>query len=106
MDPTLVRGNLDLVLLSILEGGERYGLDISKEANTRTDGYFQLNAGSLYPALHRLEKHGWIQSQERQPPRGGPSVRYYTLTDAGRAELHRKRSAYDTFHAALRALWS
>lgn len=50
MEPNLLKGNLDLILLSILENGQKYGLEITKEANTRTQGYFDLNAGSLYPA--------------------------------------------------------
>ncbi len=101
----LFKGNLDLILLSVLEGGERYGLEIGKEVGARTQGYFQLNAGSLYPALHRLERARWVQAEERQPPRGGPAVRYYQLTPAGRAELARRRDTYGRFDRALRALW-
>ena len=105
MDTQLVRGNLDLVLLSILEGGEAYGLEISKAAGQGTGGYFALNAGSLYPALHRLEKAGFLGSAERQPPRGGPAVRYYHLTEAGKSDLKRRREAYLSFDQAVRALW-
>jgi PadR family transcriptional regulator, regulatory protein PadR len=105
MDTQLVRGNLDLVLLSILEDGEAYGLEISKAAGEGTGGYFALNAGSLYPALHRLEKAGFLGSVGRQPPRGGPEVRYYHLTDLGCTELQRRRDAYQTFDQAVRALW-
>lgn len=105
MDTQLVRGNLDLVLLSVLEGGEAYGLEIAKAAGEGTGGYFALNAGSLYPALHRLEKAGHLGSVGRQTPRGGPEVRYYHLTEAGRAELQRRRDAYVSFDRAVRALW-
>jgi PadR family transcriptional regulator, regulatory protein PadR len=105
MDTQLVRGNLDLVLLSILEGGEAYGLEISKAAGEGSGGYFALNAGSLYPALHRLEKAGFLGVTERTPPRGGPAVRYYRLTLAGQAELGRRRAAYHSFDQAVRALW-
>ena len=105
MEPNLLKGNLDLILLSILEGGQKYGLEITKEANTQTQGYFDLNAGSLYPALHRLERAGWVHSESRPPPRGGPSVRYYQLTPAGQQALIDKRRAYATFDDALRALW-
>ena len=48
-DPKLLKGNLELILLSILEKVEMYGLEIVKEANSRTDGYFQFKEGSLYP---------------------------------------------------------
>ena len=105
MDPNLFKGNLDLIVLSVLEGGERYGLEITKEVNARTEGYLILNAGSLYPALHRLERAALVSVQERTPPRGGPKARYYTLTEAGRAELSRRRAAYRDFDQALRALW-
>lgn len=105
MDPNLFKGNLDLILLSVLEGGERYGLEITKEVNGRTNGYVQLNAGSLYPALHRLEKAGWVQAEHRPPPRGGPSVRYYRLTESGARALRDKRDAYERFNAAMGALW-
>jgi len=105
VDPNLLKGNLDLILLSILEGGQMYGLEITKEANARTGGYFELNAGSLYPALHRLEQGGLVVGETRPPPRGGPSVRFYRLTPAGRDALSRKRQAYASFDHALRALW-
>ena len=105
MDLNLLKGNLDLILLSILEAGETYGLELTKAANVRTDGYFDLNAGSLYPALHRFERAGWVTSESRPPPRGGPSVRYYRLTPEGQQALHAKRRAYATFDQALRGLW-
>ncbi|GGQ96654.1 PadR family transcriptional regulator [Deinococcus ruber] len=106
MDTQLVRGSLDMVLMSVLRSGEMYGLEITKAANLDTGGYFTLNAGSLYPALHRLERAGFLGSSERQPPRGGPAVRYYHLTDAGRAELQRRMDAYTRFDEAVRTLWS
>jgi PadR family transcriptional regulator, regulatory protein PadR len=105
MDLNLLKGNLEVILLSILEDGERYGLEITKEANTRTDGYFKLNAGSLYPTLHRLEKLEWVRAETRQPPRGGPSVRYYRLTESGLQALRDKQKAYSTFDSALKSLW-
>ena len=105
MDTQLVRGSLDMVLMSVLSGGEMYGLEITKAAGEGTGGYFTLNAGSLYPALHRLERAGFLSSSERQPPRGGPAVRYYQLTEAGRAELGRRRNAYQLFDQAVRTLW-
>lgn len=104
-DPNLFRGNLDLILLSVLEDGEKYGLEITKEVNARTDGFFRLNAGSLYPALHRMEKSGFVCAEERQPPRGGSPVRYYRLTETGQKHLEAKRRAYQAFHGAMKSLW-
>ena len=65
-----------------------------------------VNAGSLYPALHRLERAGYLQAQETTPARGGPSVRTYALTDTGRAELRRRQDSYQSFDQAMRRLWS
>ena len=106
METQLVRGSLDMVLMSVLRGGEMYGLEIGKAASQGTGGYFTLNAGSLYPALHRLERAGWLASEERPPPRGGPAVRYYRLTGAGMTELQRRMNAYRQFDSAVRTLWS
>ena len=105
MDANLFKGNLDLILLSVLEGGEGYGLDISKRVDALTGGHITLNAGSLYPALHRLERAGHLAATLAAPARGGPPVKTYRLTDAGRAELQRRREAYSAFDQALRSLW-
>jgi len=105
MDVNLFKGNLDLILLSVLETGEGYGLDITKRVGALTDGHITLNAGSLYPALHRLERAGFLAAALSPPARGGPPVKTYRLTDAGRAELVRRREAYAAFDQALRTLW-
>jgi len=105
MDPNLFKGNLELILLSILEEGEKYGLEITKEANVRTDGYFRLNVGSLYPTLHKLERAGFLTVETRPNPRGGANLRYYQLTDEGGKVLEERRKAFETFDNAMRALW-
>lgn len=106
MDLNLFKGNLDLILLSVLEREGGYGQDIAKRVNALTGGEITLNAGSLYPALHRLERAGYLQAQETIPARGGPSVRTYALTDTGRAELRRRQDSYQSFDRAMRRLWS
>ena len=105
LDPNLLKGNLDLILLSILENGEMYGLEITKEAQARTDGYFSFSVGSLYPALHRLEQSGLIRGEFRPAPRGGSPVKFYALTDAGQKTLQAKREDFDAFALAMRSLW-
>lgn len=105
MDLNLLRGNLDLILLSVLEREAGYGQDIAKRVNALTDGDIRLNAGSLYPALHRLESAGYLQASSAVPARGGPPVKTYALTHAGRAELQRRRESYRSFDEALRRLW-
>ncbi|SMB94836.1 PadR family transcriptional regulator [Deinococcus hopiensis] len=105
MDVNLFKGNLNLILLSVLEGGEGYGLDLTKRVDALTGGHITLNAGSLYPALHRLERAGHLTATLVTPARGGPPVKTYRLTDAGRVELERRREAYSAFDQALRSLW-
>ena len=104
MDSNLLKGNLDLILLSILEGSAMYGLEISKQAQVGTGGYFDLRVGSLYPALHRLEQSGAIEGEFRPAPRGGAPVKYYWLTEGGRRELARKRREFEVFSAHLQSL--
>ncbi|MBC7646402.1 MAG: PadR family transcriptional regulator [Pseudopedobacter sp.] len=101
MDSNLLKGNLELILLGILEDGEMYGLEISKATNARTDGLFSVSVGSLYPALHKLEASGFVSSVERTPPRGGAKVRYYQMTEEGGKLLEAKRKLYRTFDGAM-----
>ena len=97
MDPNLLKGHLDLVLLAALEHEPKYGSQIASDIHQQTSGAFVFKEGSLYPALHRLEKAGWITGDFRQLPRGGSPVKYYTLTPSGRTALHDKRAAYRAF---------
>ena len=105
LEPNLLKGNLDLILLSILEHDAHYGLEIVKEAQARTDGYFDFKEGSLYPALHRLTQAGWLEAEFKYSPRGGAPVRYYHLTERGRGALREKREAFKHFAESVQALW-
>ncbi|MFC5849375.1 PadR family transcriptional regulator [Deinococcus petrolearius] len=98
-------GDLELLLLTLLEGGERYGLELSKELRAMTEGDVDLNAGTLYPALHRMEKRGWLSSDNRPSPRGGHPLRYYILTDQGKRALNDKRDSYRKWHRGLTERW-
>jgi DNA-binding PadR family transcriptional regulator len=104
MRTNLLRGNLDLVLLIILAAEPKYGLEIISEANERTGGYFAFKEGSVYPALHRLEKSGFVTAAFAPSDTGGPRRRYYSLTPAGRDELEAKRREWETFTGAIRSL--
>jgi PadR family transcriptional regulator, regulatory protein PadR len=106
MDSNLLRGSLDLILLAILEDEPKYGLEIISEAKLRTDGYFEFKEGSLYPALHRLEKAKLLKAEFAPSDAGGPRRRYYKLTDKGIKELSVRREAFETFDGAVRAVWS
>lgn len=105
MTGQLLRGNLDLILLAILEDGPKYGRQIIGEAKDRTGGYFDFREGSLYPALHRLERSKLVVAEFAPSDAGGPRRRYYRLTERGERELAAKRQAFEAFNGAVKALW-
>jgi PadR family transcriptional regulator PadR len=82
----LKKGSVQLCILALLREGKKYGFQIIKELREKSNGYFDLKEGTLYPALHRLEKRGYLKSkwvtEGDRPPR-----KYYTLTKQGRKAL-------------------
>jgi PadR family transcriptional regulator, regulatory protein PadR len=104
-DPNLLKGNLELILLSILEHNEMYGLEIIEEANTQTDGYFEFKEGSVYPALHRLTQQGFLTASFKPSPRGGMPSRYYAISQSGKTALEEKRRAFQQFNQKVETLW-
>ena len=105
MSKSLLRGNFDLVLLALLDDGAKYGLELIAEARSRTDGYFDLKEGSLYPALARLETAKSVESEVVASKIGGPPRRYYRLTQRGRDELLEKRRTWEQFNGKVGSLW-
>lgn len=105
MDRAFVRGNLNLLILSLLHSGPHYGLQVAKEINALIDGDGLLSYGSLYPALHRLESQGLIQGTDGPSPEGARPIRQYALTEAGRAHLADLKAAQRSFQRTLAALW-
>lgn len=101
MESTLKQGTLDLVLLSVLEHQELYGLQILQEVNTRTQGAFDFKEGSLYPVLHRMVKAGWIKSNWQPSTSGGPPRKYYELTASGKDALKRKSKEWRNLRDAI-----
>ncbi|WP_261663356.1 PadR family transcriptional regulator [Deinococcus sp. Marseille-Q6407] len=102
--PDLLRGHLDLILLTILERQPLYGFAIIQEARARTDGYFDFREGSLYPALHRLEKAGLLSTHDGETGRNGKPRKYYALTAEGVRWLALKRDEFEQFTGAVRSL--
>ena len=96
----LLKGSLDLLLLTLLEHSPLYGYQIVKELRARTAEVVQLKEGSLYPALHRLEAAGLLESYW-QPRDDGAARRYYRLTAAGRVALPARRATWQRFTAAV-----
>src|SRR3989441_13203477 len=82
----LKKGSIQLCLLALLAKEEKYGFQIIHELRDRSNGFFDLKEGTLYPALRRLEERGFVQSRWQEPASGMPR-KYYRLTDRGRTAL-------------------
>ena len=82
----LMRGTLDLLILKTLELGPRHGMSVAERLRQITSGTFEVKPGSLFPALHRLEQHGFIAGEWTQSPEGR-RVKAYRLTAQGRRQL-------------------
>jgi transcriptional regulator len=82
----LLKGTLDLLILRTLELRPMHGSAIADRISQITQGAFQVKAGSLFPALHRLEQEGWIEGQWQESTEGR-RVRSYTLTRDGKRQL-------------------
>ena len=83
---SLLRGTLDLLVLRLLAAGPKHGYAISRRLCDLSDEWLQVDEGSLYPCLYRMEERGWIRS-ELQVSENNRRARYYTLTASGREEL-------------------
>lgn len=83
---TLLQGTLDLLILKTLTLGELHGLAIARRIEQVTKGTFQVKPGSLFPALHRLERRGWVIS-EFGKSETNRDAKYYRITQAGRRQL-------------------
>lgn len=94
-----LRGHLDLLLLAILADGARHGYAIIDDLRERSDDAFDLPEGTVYPALHRLDKGGYLDSEWTQVH--GRRRRTYRLTDTGRGALGEQRDAWDEFSNAV-----
>src|SRR2546429_443832 len=90
----LKMGSIQLCLLALLKKEEKYGFQILHELRDRSNGFFDLKEGTLYPALRRLEERGFVQSRWQEPTSGMPR-KYYRLTDRGRTALREALAVWD-----------
>ena len=103
----LIRGNVTTIILGSLWSQDRYGYDILKEIETRSEGQYKLKQPTLYNQLKRLEKQGLISSYDGDPDdTGGGRRRYYALTAEGRNFLVRERTEYEYSRTILDKLVS
>ena len=96
----LLRGTLDLLILRTLDLQPLHGVAIADRIRQVTGGTFSVQAGSLFPALHRLEQEGWIAG-EWTTSDPGRRVKAYTLTTAGRRQLTAERRLWDRIVMAV-----
>ena len=100
----LLQGTLDLIILQTLRWGPRHGYGLAQMVRASSRDLLQVDTGSLYPALHRLEKKGlidaeWVVSDNRQ------RVKEYRLSPAGRKQLAAERSRWEQFSAAMAGIF-
>ena len=98
--PDLLPGTLDLLILRTLQPGPMHGWAISERVQQISQDVLQINQGSLYPALHRLEHPGWIEAEWRVSELGR-RAKYYRLTASGRRQLAVEASEWERMSAAI-----
>lgn len=96
----LLQGTLDLLVLKTLQPGPTHGWDIAQRIRQVSREVLQVNQGSLYPALHRLEAQGWITS-EWGASENNRQAKFYRLTPAGRRQLAAETENWERFAGAI-----
>jgi transcriptional regulator len=99
----LLQGTLDLLILQTLRWGAQHGYGISQAIRSGSNDVLQVETGSLYPALHRLEKRGWVQT-EWKTSENKQRAKYYSLTPAGQKQLTVEQSRWSQIVEAVAAL--
>lgn len=97
---TLLHGTLDALILKALAGGPRHGYGVARWLEERTDEVLSVEEGSLYPALYRLEKRGWIEA-EWGVSELGRRAKFYALTPAGKTQLAAEVREWERFSNAV-----
>ena len=96
----LLQGTLDVLVLKTLSAGAMHGWGISQRIQQWSEDVLEVNQGSLYPALHRLEEKGWI-SAEWGNSENNRRARFYSLTRSGRRQLAEETESWERFAAAV-----
>ena len=96
----LLQGTLDVLVLKTLRTAPMHGWGISQRIQQLSEDVLQVNQGSLYPALYRLEAKGWIRS-EWGASENNRRARFYELTRAGRKQLEQERESWERFAQAV-----
>jgi PadR family transcriptional regulator, regulatory protein PadR len=102
----LLQGTLDMLILRTLLYGPAHGHEIGKHIQRTTNDFLQMQHGSLYPALHRLEERGWVVSKWEMATDRNREFKYYRLTETGRKQLVVEESQWKQMaEAVARVMW-
>ena len=99
----LLPGTLDMLVLRTLQWGPQHGYAITQAIRARSAEALKVETGSLYPALHRLERQGWVKSEWGQTE-ASQRAKFYRLTPPGRKQLGRERDRWTQLVAAIGAV--
>jgi len=103
---TVLQGTLDMLILRTLLYGPAHGHQIGKHIQQTTNDFLQMQHGSLYPALHRLEERGWVIAKWETAPDRNREFKYYRLTEKGRKQLLVEESHWkQMMEAVARVMW-
>lgn len=102
----LLQGTLDMLILRTLRWGPSHGHEIAKHIQRTSDEVLQVEHGSLYPALHRLERKGWVSAKWETAKDRNREFKYYRLTAAGKKQLAAEESKWKQMASAIaRVMW-
>jgi len=99
----LLQGTLDMLILQTLQWGTQHGYGISQAIRTRSGEILQVETGSLYPALHRLERQGWVRS-EWKLTESNQRAKYYRITPTGKKQLASDHGRWQQMVEAIGAI--
>lgn len=102
----VLQGTLDMLILRTLLYGAAHGHQIGKHIQRTTNDFLQMQHGSLYPALHRLERKGWVTAKWEMAPDRNREFKYYRLTEKGKKQLLVEESQWKQMaEAVARVMW-
>jgi len=103
LDRELLKGSINLLILRLLSQRDMYGYEIIQEASRRSEKAFQFKEGTLYPALHQLQRQGYLRSQWKTAE-SGRKRKYYSLTAKGRKLSQERQQSWAFFINAVNAV--
>jgi PadR family transcriptional regulator PadR len=101
----LLQGTLDMLILQTLQWGPQHGYGIGNAIRAHSGELLKVETGSLYPALHRLEKQGWVKS-EWKLTEAGQRAKYYSITPAGKKQLSSEADRWSRMTNAIAGIMS